>query len=831
MSYKRLYLICNAHLDPVWLWEWEEGAAEALSTFRTAARLCEEFKEFVFNHNEAVLYKWVEEYEPDLFRKIQKLVQKQKWHIMGGWYLQPDCNLPSGESFVRQILVGKRYFKEKFGVEPKTAINLDPFGHTRGLVQIFKKCGYTSYLFCRPAPKELRLPDDDFAWIGYDGSKIFAHRARYHYNSQRGKARERVKNWITENQEQNTGMLLWGIGDHGGGPSREDLEHLRELMREKSGWDIRHATPEDYFKVLDKKGKKLPRYDHDINPWAVGCYTTMALIKQRHRELENSYFVTEKMVTHAALQRFMRYPREELHEALEDMLFCEFHDILPGSSIPQVETYSLQRMNHGLEILSRLKAKAFFALLSGQPEAEEGEFPVFIYNPHPYPVKETVICEFQPYEPKEYQKTVRVAEVADQHGKVIPSQMEKESSNIAVDWRKRVVFQAKLNPGQMNRFSCRLKEIDSSPEKRKSIGIPQAFQSNNSRVVIERKTGLVKDYSVDNIKLLNPLSFCSLTVEDYPDPWGMLVRSFRNVKGSFTLMTKEESACYAGISSPELEPVRVIEDGSIRTVIEALFKFNDSSICQRYKIPKKGSEFEVELRVFWNEKDCMLKLSIPTPFKKGSCRGQVAYGAEDFKRKGEELVAQKWIAVVSPDKKYALTVVNNGTYGFDFDDGELRISLLRPAGYSAHPVGEGIPLLPQDRFEPRIDQGERIFRFWINGGKHADRFKKIDREALVKNESPMVLSCFPSGRGKKSLPSVFVSDTAVQVTTIKMAEEKNWIIIRFFEPTGKKRKTRVTIPILDISFDVPLGGFEIKTLAVDLRTKEVFEVDLMERRT
>ena len=105
MSSKILYLICNAHLDPVWLWEWEEGAGETLSTFRTAAQLCEEYDEFVFNHNEAVLYKWVEMYEPELFSRIQQLVKRRKWHILGGWYLQPDCNMPSGESFVRQILI------------------------------------------------------------------------------------------------------------------------------------------------------------------------------------------------------------------------------------------------------------------------------------------------------------------------------------------------------------------------------------------------------------------------------------------------------------------------------------------------------------------------------------------------------------------------------------------------------------------------------------------------------------------------------------------------------------------------------------------------------
>ena len=108
---KKLHLVCNAHLDPVWQWEWEEGLAAAIATFRTAAELCEEFEGFVFNHNEALLYVWIEEHDPVLFKRIQKLVRQGKWHIMGGWYVQPDCNMPAGESFVRQILLGKTYFE------------------------------------------------------------------------------------------------------------------------------------------------------------------------------------------------------------------------------------------------------------------------------------------------------------------------------------------------------------------------------------------------------------------------------------------------------------------------------------------------------------------------------------------------------------------------------------------------------------------------------------------------------------------------------------------------------------------------------------------------
>ena len=131
---KKLFLVCNAHLDPVWLWDWQEGVAAAIATFRAAADICEAADDFVFCHNEAMIYSWVEQYDPTLFRRIQALVKAGKWHIMGGWYLQPDCNLPSGESILRQIIVGRRYFMEKFHAVPSIAVNFDTFGHSRGLV-------------------------------------------------------------------------------------------------------------------------------------------------------------------------------------------------------------------------------------------------------------------------------------------------------------------------------------------------------------------------------------------------------------------------------------------------------------------------------------------------------------------------------------------------------------------------------------------------------------------------------------------------------------------------------------------------------------------------
>ena len=163
------------------------------STFRAAADFCEEFDNFVFCHNEALLYRWIEEYEPELFERIRRLVKAGKWHIMGGWYLQPDCNMPSGESIIRQMQLGRAYFSEKFGVSNNTAVNFDPFGHNRGLVQLMAKAGYDSYLIMRPYEADMKLPSNDFVWVGYDGSEVMVHRLDMGYNSALGKAREKVE--------------------------------------------------------------------------------------------------------------------------------------------------------------------------------------------------------------------------------------------------------------------------------------------------------------------------------------------------------------------------------------------------------------------------------------------------------------------------------------------------------------------------------------------------------------------------------------------------------------------------------------------------------------
>jgi len=822
---KKLHLVCNAHLDPVWQWEWEEGAAAAISTFRQAARFCEEFDAFVFNHNEAILYEWIEEYEPSLFKQIQELVKAGKWHILGGWYLQPDCNMPSGESFVRQMLAGRQYFAEKFGAAPKTAVSFDAFGHSRGLVQIMRKMGFDSYIFMRPGSDELDLPSENFIWKGFDESEITVLRLLSGYNTPMGHAADSVTSFLEHHKEKPMALCPWGVGNHGGGPSRIDIQALDALIAERGDVEIVHSTPEAYFAELAASGVVLPVIESDLNPNQVGCYTSQVRIKQKHRLLENEMYMCEKMLSSAAAQGKLVYPEKELREALRDLLTSEFHDILPGSSVKTVEETSLRMIDHGLEILARLKARAFFALSAGQKAAGDDEIPVMVYNPHPYRVDAVVECEFML--PDQNWKEEFTLPVVYRDGVRLPSQPEKENSNINLDWRKRIVFRAALEPSQMNRFDVRLEILPQKPKPVLQMTDDKiTFKTDDLHVVINGKTGLMDTYRVQGKDYLQAGAFRPLITEDFDDSWGLMQYNYREVHEPFRLMTPEEGAAFSGIKGEVIPSVRVIEDGDVRTVVEVLLCAGQSAICQRYKLPKQGTEVEVELFVHWNEKTKMLKLSVPSAFDASDYIGQTAFGVQELLINGDETVSQKWSALVSDAADGMLTFVGDGGYGSDCVDSEVRFSLLRSPGYTCIDMTkwgmDRVPM-PKDRFSPRIDQGERHYRFRMTGGGVQERKAHIDREALAHNEVPFALSFSPPGEGEMPKPMVTLGDDAVQMTACKKAVGQEAFIIRLFEPTGTPRSTTLAIPFLEIETEVTLGAFEVKTLLVDCASRRIEE--------
>ena len=794
---KTLHLLCNAHIDPVWLWLRKDGIAETLSTFRIAADFCEKFDGFVFNHNEALLYEWVEEYEPQLFERIRRLVKEGKWAIMGGWYLQPDCVMTSGESLFSQIELGRDYFKEKFGVEPTTAIGFDAFGHSRGLVQILKQTGYDSYLFVRPQT----YFSGDFIWEGFDGSRVFAHGiSGGGYASLKGDALNKANRYLENHGNKEIGLCLWGIGNHGGGPSRVDLEGLNRLIGE-ADIEILHSTAEAYVADIDQND--LPVIRQSLVPSMVGCYTSMTLIKQANRRLENSMAVTEKIMSYAKMISDVDFDEGELIQAKKALAFCQFHDVLPGSSIKAVEEESLRYFHYGEEILDRLWTKAFFKLCDGQRVAKEGEIPVMAFNPHPYPVEGDFAVDFilqnQNWNEDEY----TVATVYDEKGNPLPSQNEKADATFHLDWPKKVSFHAILAPSSVNRFDCRLTVRKTAELKKPVYEDPEhfSFQNERMRVAIGKKTGLIEYYEVDGKRLLTNGGALEV-YRDNEDPWGMTVESFRCREGRFALMDKDEVNRRLGYPEESAPAVRIVEDGAVRTKIQAFFTYGNSTAMVEYTIPRQGAHVDVELTINSQEPNRMLKYCFDTDFS-GTPMGDTAFGVEQLYEDERESVYQKWCGIVGAEER--LYILNRGTYGGSFTDHSIKLSLLRTAVYAAHPIKQR-QIVPHYRALDRIDMGERSFSFRITAEK------EIAALAQVYNETPQILSVFPSGEGERHSSLICIDNASVLLSTVK--RKKRGFTLRLYNSLDVPTEATVALPALGRALTHSFGAYEIKTVDI-----------------
>lgn len=792
---RELHLLCNAHIDPVWQWQRQDGMAEAISTFRVAARFCEEYDGFIFNHNESLIYEWVEENEPELFDKIKKLVADGKWHIMGGWYLQPDCLMPSGESFIRQIQTGYKYFMDKFGVKASTAINFDPFGHTRGLVQIMKKAGFDSYVFLRPSDI---IPEHDFIWKGFDGSEVIGHNTLGGYNTNRGEVTKKLENAIANSYSDGANMMLWGIGNHGGGPSEIDIELIEEFKKNHPDIKIIHSWCENYFSQIDKT--KLRKVEQSLVHCMVGCYTSMVRIKQLHRKLENELTICEKMLAMSGID----YDNTEFEKAEKALMFNQFHDILPGSSIKIVEEDSIRLFNYGSEIVSKLCAKAFFKLCSGQFECKRGEIPVLVFNPNPYVVETIVEVGFMLEDQNWNMNEVTLATVRNENGEYLSTQNIKEASSINLDWSKRIAFKTSLKPMSMNRFDCELKVIENSvrrlitPCKENDTHF---IVMNDSMVVeINKKSGLVDRYCVDGFEYLKPESGKIKTYCDNEDPWGSEINGFYNCIGEFKTVTDDRANCFNGYPEETLPNVRVIENGDVYCKIQAIFNHDNSFAVVTYTIPKQGKYIDIKIKMNVADSMRMYKLSFNTTFETPYFVGQTAFGREKLAKNEQEVTYQKWCGLFENDK--GLTVLNRGTYGGSAKDNVMNISLLRTPICCTLPV-EDRPFSEPDRNNDFIDMGERNFEYRLT-----TEVAHIDSESEIYNQQPYTLSFFPSGNGETIERSVYIENQDIIMSRCKSVDSGK-LLVRLFN--SKETENRTKLWIEGNVFTVDFKLYEFKT--------------------
>jgi alpha-mannosidase len=404
----------------------------------------------------------------------------------------------------------------------------------------------------------------------------------------------------------------------------------------------------------------------------------------------------------------------------------------------------------------------------------------------------------------------------------IPSQIIKEDSNISLDWRKKIAFCAKLKPMSMNRFDLRLNLSDYISQINLEYGDRYIFENEEIRVVLNMKTGLIDSYFADNMEHLK-LGGCMLEVfEDVADSWLMHTNKLDTSAGCFRLMSPNEAREFAGVENINFKPVNIIEDGNVFVEIEALFRYNNSFSRISYRFPKTGREIAVSVTLYFQEKDKMVRLVIPTNMEDADFFGQTAFGIEKLDSTGVESVSHRWLC--ASNQNHSLVLINNGVYGSSNKEGVIRQSLLRSSGYCVHPI-ENRSLFRQDRFLARADQGERSYQFWLCSQPESKWIAYAERASQIKNEPPYIVSAFPSGRGRVYNKLMEITET-VRLDCFKRAKKGEGFIVHLFNPLSITQTATLRCPILDIHHIFDMEPYEVKCFL--LSSKVIHEVDFLE---
>jgi len=846
---KAVHLICHAHIDPAWLWQWEEGLTATLSTFRTACDFCERVGGLVFCHNESLLYEWTETHDPELFGRIRRLVAGGQWHIAGGSYVQPDVNLPSGESHIRQFLIANRYFRRAFGTRPTTAYNFDSFGHAEGYVQILRGCGFDSYIFCRPNHETLELPMHPFRWRDRSGKEVLARRCPESYPTN-GKAGQKLAEWIPRYASEPVTIFLWGIGNHGGGPNWEDLRQIREYQENHPELQFIHSTPEAYFRDVRAKGRDTVVIEGEFQNWCPGCYVSMSRVKRAHRMCEGLVAVTERMAAMAWWLGASPYPAGDLEAAWKDLLFSEFHDILPGTATQSVEQDALGLLGHCAEILRRMRARIFLALLRNEPPARENATPIFVWNPHSFPVRQDVECEvhYANNVPANGDVGLDVRDAVT--GKRLAFQRESAETPLATNQRTKVVLPLDLAPYQMRR-------IEVSPGKSAGPRPAQHMDGPISRyltmanrfiaVRINRRTGLLDFAGRGGEPFLKREALRPIIFGDTSNAWvcGRPVpvkaargnwfdmRPWGPPRTAFRLATPEEAKRILAppsrlasrqVGAGTFAPIRVVEHGCVRTIVEAVFVADESAIIRRYILSHRQRYLEVRDRIFWNQKDSILKIALPLAFNARETIAETPYSAisRTVPTGHIERCNQRWVAAVGSqtrsDERRCVAVLSDCSYAHSLHNNTLYVSILRSPIYSAASMKVDVQA-HRDRYWPRQDQGEHQVTYRILFETRFDEVR-ISRLAQVMNIPPTCLSHNPPGEpgglhlSENAMPFVTVSPGHVQVACLKKAEDREALVVRLWQQRG--RRTRVTLRIAGGSnpLRTTIPPYGLKTLLV-----------------
>ncbi|WP_256758871.1 alpha-mannosidase [Cohnella sp. WQ 127256] len=820
---KRLHMIGNAHLDPVWLWQWQEGFHEIKATFRSALDRMNEYPDFIFTSSSVAYYEWIEHNCPSMFEEIKQRAAEGRWVICGGWWIQPDCNLPNGESFVRQGLCGQRYLKEKFGVTANVGYNVDSFGHHAMLPQILKKSGLDYYVMMRPMDHEMDLPSRVFQWESDDGSQVLSYRIPIGYYSVQDNVGEQIELMSGELELplHDRLMCFYGVGNHGGGPTKKNIESVMRLRQEQADTEILFSSPDRFFADLTDENE-YPIIHAELQMHAIGCYSAHSAVKRWNRQAENLLMAAEKLsVIGGTLTEIPC--AAPFGQAWKNVLFNQFHDILPGTSILPAFEDALDLYGEARTIASRAMNHAMQAVSWSVGIAqEEGMTPIVVFNPHAWRVSSYVELEFG-HPGWVGDSLLKGTEVlVDSESNPIPFQ--EVQSLASTDFRSRLGFFAEL-PAlgyRVYRLYKNPPEALAHIEKEKAPIRASDLMIENEwlKLEINAQTGAISRLfdKKSAVEVFEGDAAKAIVLEDLTDTWSHGIAKFAgDISGEF-----------------EAVSVKLIERGSVKSVIRAESRFGHSQLIQQFTMYADSEQIDVDVTVDWRERHRLLKLHFPVPYR--SCIGtyEIPYGHIERPLNGNEVPALSWVDLTGEWGRdlYGLSILNDGKYSFDMGEGYVRMTVLRSPIYAHHePVWHPKDYIPiPGREYDYMDQGAQSFRYSLL--PHTGNWKSartVKRAAELNMKPISLIGTYHEGILPHYLEFVNVDCEHVIVSVVKPAEDGDGLIIRCYETNKAEAKVTIDFPHLGRTIRTTFGPCEIRTFRIPAdKSQPITETNLTE---
>ena len=816
MQQFNIRIVGNSHIDMAWLWPWTETVEVVRNTFQSVLDLMREYPDFKFTMSSARTYEWMQEKYPDLFQQIERRVKEGRWEIIGGMWVEPDLNMPDGESLVRQILVGKRYFEKNFGVDVKIGWNPDSFGYNYQLPQIYKKSGMDYFVTQKLlwAHEFTTFPYKLFWWQAPDGSKLLTY---FPHDYAGGIDAEPLATdlsiWMPSIYGKTIPakpemMHLYGVGDHGGGPTRIMLDHADQLRAPEAVYPkLEFSFARDFFNDLEKKlpGMQVPTWDGELYfAYHRGVFTTQAETKRRIRRAEENVLNAEKFASLASL--FGRpYPHDGMELTWKNLLFDHFHDIMPGSGIA-VNYLDAKRNLENVDRAAIDVTMGSLREIAAHVNTQGEGVPVMVFNSLSWPRTEVSEAEAQLPAPTQQ------IEVVNSAGKSAESQL------LSLDPEThRVRFLLLSNTPALGYQTYFVRPAEKAPAVHSMLrASADTLENEFLRVKIDPQTGCMTS-------LFDKRSGTEALAPAETDTGGPKTSVCGNLLQTFVDKPKQWDAWNIDADFEkqhwdltEADEVKLVEGGPLRAVVQVKNHFQNSTFVRDITLYAGVPRVDVKMTVEWHEKHVLLKVAFPLSAHSDKAAFEIPFGSVERPTTRNspaelaqfEVPAQRWADI--SDSKHGFSLLNDCKYGYDAKGNVLRLSLLRS------------PEWP----DPHADEGHHEFTYSLypHGGGWKDAL--TIRRGYELNYK---LLSFPFGKHDGALAPehsfLQVQPDNVIVTALKRAEDENSLVLRFYEWAGKEGTVTIQLPpgaesaVETDLMEKPTGSLPVRNGAVIILTK------------